>query len=88
MSNTRREAEAARVSESFGARNLARCHLFIVSVNLAEPVPAELAALIVTLKVPAPPGLPEMTPVVWLTESPAGRPVALKLVGLLLAVIW
>src|SRR5688572_5204096 len=52
------------------------------------PVPVALVALIVMLKVPVPVGAPEMTPVVVLTESPAGNPVALKLVGLLLAVIW
>ena len=59
----------------------------IVKVNVAEPVPAALVALNVTLDVPAAVGVPEMTPVVVLTESPAGNPVALKLAGLLLAVI-
>ena len=54
---------------------------------MADPVPAALVALNVTLDVPAVVGVPEMTPVVVLTESPAGSPVALKLVGLLLAVI-
>ena len=45
-------------------------------------------ALIVTLAVPAGPvGVPEITPLAVLTESPAGSPVALKLVGLLVAVI-
>ena len=59
----------------------------IVKDNVADPVPAELVALNATLDVPAAVGVPEMTPVVVLTESPAGNPVALKLVGLLLAVI-
>jgi hypothetical protein len=59
----------------------------IVKVNVADPVPAALVALNVTLDVPAAVGVPEMTPVAVLTESPAGNPVALKLVGLLVAVI-
>ena len=59
----------------------------IVKDNVAVPVPAALVALNVTLDVPAAVGVPEMTPVVVLTESPAGNPVALKLAGLLLAVI-
>ena len=46
-----------------------------------------MVALSVMLEVPAAVGVPEMTPVVVLMESPAGNPVALKLVGLLLAVI-
>ena len=33
-------------------------------------------------------GVPVMAPVLVLTARPVGRPVALKLVGLLLAVIW
>jgi hypothetical protein len=59
----------------------------IVKVNVADPVPAALVALNATLDVPAAVGVPEMTPVAVLTESPAGNPVALKLAGLLLAVI-
>ena len=59
----------------------------IVKVNVAVPVPAALVALNATLDVPAAVGVPEMTPVAVLTESPAGNPVALKLAGLLLAVI-
>src|SRR5215471_10052013 len=57
----------------------------VVKANVAEPVPSAFAALNATLNVPATVGVPEMTPVVGLTESPAGNPVALKLVGLLLA---
>ena len=64
------------------------CCCAIVRASVAVPVPAELVALSVTLKLPAAVGVPEITPVVVLTESPAGRPVALKLLGLLLAVIW
>ena len=59
----------------------------MLKANVAEPVPAEFVALIVTLKLAAVVGVPEMRPVVVLTESPEGKPVALKLVGLLLAVI-
>ena len=61
--------------------------VLIVKDNVADPVPAALVALNATLDVPAAVGVPEMTPVAVLTESPAGNPVALKLVGLLLAVI-
>jgi hypothetical protein len=59
----------------------------IVKANVAEPVPTALVALNVTLDIPNAEGVPEMTPVAVLTESPAGNPVALKLAGLLLAVI-
>lgn len=54
---------------------------------MADPVPAELVALIETLDVPDALGVPEITPVVVDTVSPDGRPVAAKLVGLLVAVI-
>ena len=60
----------------------------IVKVNVADPVPAALVALNVTLEVPAAVGVPEIRPFAVLTESPAGNPVALKLAGLLVAVIW
>ena len=55
--------------------------------NVADPVPVALVALNVTLDDPAAVGVPAMTPVVVLTESPAGNPAALKLVGLFVAVI-
>ena len=55
--------------------------------NVADPVPVALVALNVTLDVPVAVGVPETTPVAVLTESPLGNPVAVKLVGLLLAVI-
>ena len=58
-----------------------------VKANVAVPVPAALVALNVTLDVPAAVGVPEMTPVAVLTESPLGNPAALKLAGLLAAVI-
>ena len=60
----------------------------IVKVNVALPVPPELVALIVTVYVPAVVGVPEINPVLVSTVKPAGSPVALKLVGLLVAVIW
>jgi hypothetical protein len=60
----------------------------MLRASVAEPVPAALVALSVTLKLPAVVGVPEIRPVVVLTDSPEGKPVALKLVGLLLAVIW
>ena len=58
-----------------------------VSVNVAVPVPPTFVALSATLDVPAVVGVPEISPVVVLTVSPAGKPVALKLVGLFVAVI-
>jgi hypothetical protein len=52
------------------------------------PVPVALVADTITLKVPAAAlGVPEMRPLVVLMESPPGRPVALKEVGELLALI-
>jgi len=62
--------------------------LLIVNVSVALPVPPALVALMVTLYVPAMVGVPEITPVVVFTVNPAASPVALKLVGLLVAVIW
>ena len=59
----------------------------IVKVSVALPVPPALVALMVTLYVPAVVGVPEIKPVLVLTVNPAGSPVALKLVGLLVAVI-
>jgi hypothetical protein len=63
----------------------------IVKVSVALPVPPALVALMVTLyglpaSVPIA-GVPEIKPVVVFTVKPDGNPVALKLVGLLLAVI-
>jgi len=58
-----------------------------VTVSVADPVPPALVALIVTVEVAAAVGVPVIWPVVVLTLKPAGSPVALKLVGLLLAAI-
>ena len=52
---------------------------------LQEPAP--LLAVIVTLVVPVVVGVPEISPVIVLTLRPAGSGLALKLVGLLVAVI-
>ena len=60
----------------------------IVMTSVALPVPPALVALMVTLYVPAVVGVPEINPVLVFTDKPAGNPVALKLVGLLVAVIW
>ena len=60
----------------------------IVKDNVLLPVPPALVALKVTLEVPAAVGVPEMSPVTVLIVKPLGSPVALKLVGLLVAVIW
>ena len=50
---------------------------------------APLLAVMVTVVVPAVVGVPEIKPVLVFTDRPAGsRPVTLKLVGLLVAVIW
>ena len=62
--------------------------IVITSVALAVlQGPAPLLALIVTLVVPAVVGVPEITPVLVLTLRPAGSGLAVKLVGLLVAVI-
>jgi hypothetical protein len=48
--------------------------------------PAPLLAVTVTLVVPAAVGVPEITPVLVSTVRPAGSGLAVKLVGLLVAV--
>jgi hypothetical protein len=60
----------------------------IVSVSVAVPVPPALVAPIVTLELPTAVGVPVISPVAVAMVSPAGRPVALNDVGVLLAVIW
>ena len=62
----------------------------IVITKVAVAVLQELApllAVMVTLVVPAVVGVPEITPVLVLTLRPAGNGLAVKLVGLLVAVI-
>jgi hypothetical protein len=58
-----------------------------VRVRGALPVPLLLVALSVTLKVPAPVGVPEIKPETVSTVRPVGNPEAPKLVGELVAVI-
>ena len=55
--------------------------------KIAVPVPPPFVAVNVTLNVPADKGVPEIRPVAVLTVIPVGNPVALKLVGPLVAVI-
>ena len=57
-----------------------------VAVVLLQEL-APLLAVMVTLVVPVPVGVPEITPVLELTLRPAGNGLAVKLVGLLVAVI-
>jgi hypothetical protein len=53
------------------------------------PVPTLFVALSDTEDVPpAPVGVPEIKPVEVLIDSPAGNPVAPKLVGVFVAVSW
>jgi hypothetical protein len=49
---------------------------------------AGLVAVIVMGNVPMAVGVPEISPVVWFTVKPPGKPVASNSVGLLSAVIW
>ena len=59
-----------------------------VITRVEVPVPVELIAERETLKVPAATlGVPEIRPLLVLMERPPGRPVALKVVGELPAVI-
>jgi len=58
-----------------------------VRVSVAVPVPAPLVALNVTDDVPDVLGVPEIKPVAVLIDNPAGKPVAPKLVGLLVAAV-
>jgi hypothetical protein len=57
-----------------------------VAVAVLQGV-APLLAVMVTLVVPAVVGVPEITPVLVLTLRPGGSGLALKLVGLLVAII-
>ena len=59
----------------------------MVIANVSVSVPAALVAVILVLKVPSAVGVPEISPVAVFTLSPAGNPLALKLVGFLVAVI-
>ena len=58
-----------------------------VKLSVALPVPELLDAEIVTVNVPVTDGIPEISPVAVLIVKPVGSPVALKLVGELVAAI-
>jgi hypothetical protein len=60
----------------------------IVNVRVDVPVPPLLVALSATDEVPATVGVPEIRPVEGLTETPGDSPLAPKLVGEFVAVIW
>ena len=60
----------------------------MVRVREALPVPVAFVAVRVMVDVPATVGVPEIRPVAVLADRPVGRPVAPKLVGELVAVIW
>ena len=60
----------------------------IVRARVAVPVPPAFVALSVMFALPGAVGVPEIRPVTVSMDSPAGNPVALKLVGLFVAVIW
>jgi len=64
---------------------VATAWMVMVSVSVSDP--PELLAVSVTEDVPMAVGMPEMRPVAALTLRPAGRPVAAKPVGLLVAVV-
>ena len=59
----------------------------MVMLSACVPLPLPLVAVMVAAKVPVTDGMPVITPVLRLTLSPAGNPVAPKLVGELVAVI-
>ena len=78
-------AVAVRVEVITGAPAIGSDRLI---VRVAVPVPVVFLAEMGTLNVPAATlGVPEMVPLLVLIESPPGRPVALKEVGELSAVI-
>ena len=58
------------------------------SERVPETVPPIFVAPMATENVPVAAGVPEISPVDELTANPDGSPVALKLVGALLALIW
>ena len=59
----------------------------MVMLSACVPLPLPLVAAMVAAKVPVTDGMPVIKPVLMLTLSPAGNPVAPKLVGELVAVI-
>jgi hypothetical protein len=61
--------------------------VLIVKKSGDDPEPDAFVAVTVAFQLPPVVGVPEIRPV-ELIDSPGGSPVALKLVGLLLAVTW
>ena len=61
--------------------------MLTVNERTALPDPPELEAVRVMVEVPAVEGVPEINPLLVLTERPEGNPVAPKLVGEFVAVI-
>ncbi len=57
----------------------------MVNVTVKRPVPVASVAPTVAVNVPKAVGVPVIAPVVVLIINPAGKPVAVKLVGELLA---
>lgn len=74
---------AAALLEIRDASGLDATTIFKVAVPAPLPFVAESA----TVNVPDAVGMPVIQPVVAFTKSPAGKPVAAKLVGPLLAVM-
>ena len=68
-------------SEAFGLDSIVGLAFEIIMLITAVPAPDEFDAEIETLKFPACEGFPEIFPVDEFTLSPAGRPLAEKLVG-------
>jgi hypothetical protein len=80
-------AWAGRADGATNAGGSPETGVVTVRASVPVPVPAALVADSWTLKVPAPAGVPEITPVEELTDSPGGRPVAPKVTGLFVALI-
>ena len=59
-----------------------------VRVRVNVPLPPALVALMVMVETDTVVGIPDIHPVAVSTDKPTGSPVASKLVGLLVAVIW
>ena len=60
----------------------------ITRLTVSLPVPPPFVAFTFTVDVPAAVGVPEISPLDAFTLNPAGKPVAAKLVGEFVAVIW
>ena len=81
------KAWPAVMAEAVGGVVMTGVPWAMVNARVALPVPPRFVAVMVALEFPAVVGVPEMTPVVVFTVSPAGKPVAPKEAGELLAVM-